>query len=92
MLKKYIFLLFLILVSCGSSPGPDRADLEKIYIALMVIGTPGEEPDLKSVADLRREIDSLGGPAVVESLMTASMMEEPERWSSLLDSLSTAMQ
>ena len=92
MLKICICLLLLTLVSCGSSTESDRAHLEKIYIALMEIGTPGEEPNRKSVEELRKEIDSLGGPAVVESLMTVSMMEESERWSSLLDSLSAAKQ
>lgn len=79
----------LLLSACGGSSEPDRADLERIYGRLVELGAPGYEPDEESLAGLQRSIDSLGGIARVESLLTASIAGEPELWREALDSIST---
>ncbi|MBN1826773.1 MAG: hypothetical protein JW958_10960 [Candidatus Eisenbacteria bacterium] len=84
--------LFLILplLACSGPKDTDRESLERIYIRLVEAGSPGREPAVDDLEALRATLDSLGGRARVESLLTASMENEPGRWKDLLDSLASS--
>ena len=82
-------LLVLPLIACSGSADPDREDLERVYVRMVEAGTPGREPPVEERKARRAAVDSLGGPARVESLLAASMENEPRRWKELLDSLAS---
>ena len=83
------FLLVLPLLACSGSADPDGEELERLYVRMVEAATPGREATVAEREALRASVDSLGGPARVESLLTASMENEPRKWKELLDSLAS---
>jgi len=89
MLRLCALALFLFCASCDRPADPDRHELERLYARMIVLSEPGREPAEEDLDSLRAEIERLGGPARVESLMMRSMQEEGERWRAFLDSMAT---
>ncbi len=78
-----------IFLSCGAGEEPSQEVLERLYVGLVEQGIPGREPIAGELDSLRAVIDSLGGAAMVESLLIENMLAYPERWNSLIDSVSS---
>ncbi len=78
-----------ILLSCSSDEEPPREVLERVFIGLTTLGVPGQVRESAEVAALQATIDSLGGRAVVESILVESMLADAEGWNALIDSIAS---
>jgi hypothetical protein len=79
------------MAGCGDSHGPERAELQRVYARLLLLGSPESDTTGVRRAELRQAIDSLGGDARVESLLVESMVAEPDAWRAFLDSLAKSL-
>jgi hypothetical protein len=87
MLRGFALVLLLSCFACGRPAEPDRQELERLYARMIVLNEPGREPAEEDLDSFRAEIERLGGPARVESLMVRSIQKEGERWRTFLDSM-----